>query len=125
MAPGGGRAGGSGIYAGGQAGGESPAGMAGQATMASAMNFRFSIFDFRFELQLHRPFIVRREAETIATSWLPSFKSAVTYFAGIKPDSIIISNQKQLSSASSSTFPSLYNNYAGDRAPHDARWFAP
>ena len=64
------------------------------------MNFRIAICDLN--CSLHRPFIVRREAETIATSWLPSFKSAVTFFAGIKPDSIIISNQKQLSNSHAS-----------------------
>src|SRR6185369_14575860 len=62
-----------------------------------------------------------REAAMIATSSPASLSSARTLGSVSKPESIINSNQKHVSSASSSTTPILAINSARERARQAAR----
>src|SRR5262245_45384176 len=75
----------------------------------------FHISDFRL------PTGDFRDAAIIATSSLASFSRGSTLASVSKRESIINSNQKQVSSASSSTTPILAINSGRDRAWHAAR----
>ena len=62
-------------------------------------------------------FAVRCDAEKIAVSSFASFRNAAVFANGIIPDSVINSNHKIASSASSTTTPNLSHKLSSQPGP--------